>query len=174
MKKIDKVLDAFKQSGFAFDITHFEDRLVAQKLVYLLEELGVKLGYQGSYNFYLRGTYSPTLTMELFHPNDSPPTVAATLTPDESKKAVRLAEATALRPHVLEVMAAYRFLRKAGRDQDETVRLLKTHKPFISPRDVAIGISKCKTLWPEITTEDMESLQEEMKPWDRASAQDME
>lgn len=38
----------------------FEDRLICQKKVYLLQELGTDLGYR--YNWYVRGPYSPSLT----------------------------------------------------------------------------------------------------------------
>ena len=169
MKSIDKVLEAFKQAGFAFDITRFEDRLVAQKLVFLMQELGVRLGYEKTYNFYLRGTYSPTLAKDLFGLTQSPDVVTSHLSHTEVQTARRLAETTKLRPHILEIMAAYRYLRKAGRDQDDSIRLIKTRKPFISPRDVTIGVSKCKTLWPEVTAEDIESLREEMEPWEAAS-----
>lgn len=38
----------------------FDDRLVCQKKIYLLQSLGTDLGY--SYNWYVRGPYSPSLT----------------------------------------------------------------------------------------------------------------
>lgn len=43
----------------------FDDRLLSQKKVFLLQELGVNLGY--SYNWYVRGPYSPDLTTYIFH-----------------------------------------------------------------------------------------------------------
>lgn len=43
----------------------FDDRLLNQKKVFLLQELGVNLGY--SYNWYVRGPYSPDLTTYIFN-----------------------------------------------------------------------------------------------------------
>lgn len=43
----------------------FDDRLLSQKKIYLLEQLGVDLGY--SYNWYIRGPYSPDLTTYIFN-----------------------------------------------------------------------------------------------------------
>ena len=37
----------------------FDDRIICQKKIYLLQSLGTDLGY--SYNWYLRGPYSPAL-----------------------------------------------------------------------------------------------------------------
>ena len=43
----------------------FEDRLSAQKKIYLLQRLGIDLGY--SYNWYVHGPYSPELTNYLYN-----------------------------------------------------------------------------------------------------------
>lgn len=42
----------------------FNDRLIAQKKIYLLQSLGTKLGYE--YNWYIRGPYSPVLTSYIY------------------------------------------------------------------------------------------------------------
>lgn len=47
-----------------FSIRTFEDRLVLQKTVYLLQTFGIYLGYQ--FNWYLHGPYSPQLTRDAF------------------------------------------------------------------------------------------------------------
>lgn len=46
----------------------FEDRLICQKKIYLLQELGINLGY--SYNWYIRGPYSPDLTSYVYNKLD--------------------------------------------------------------------------------------------------------
>ena len=43
----------------------FDDRLISQKKVFLLQELGVNIGY--SYNWYVHGPYSPDLTTYIFN-----------------------------------------------------------------------------------------------------------
>lgn len=42
----------------------FEDRLIAQKKIYLLQSLGTDLGYY--YSWYLHGPYSPSLTSYMY------------------------------------------------------------------------------------------------------------
>ena len=54
MEKRKKVIAFFKELGFEFDISRFDDRLIAQKLVCLLELKGIDLGY--SCSLYVRGT----------------------------------------------------------------------------------------------------------------------
>ena len=46
----------------------FDDRLIAQKKIYLLQELGINIGY--SFNWYIRGPYSPHLTSYLYNNYD--------------------------------------------------------------------------------------------------------
>ena len=43
----------------------FDDRLMSQKKVYLLQSLGTDLGY--TYNWYVRGPYSPSLTNNIYN-----------------------------------------------------------------------------------------------------------
>lgn len=168
-----KVAACFNEAGFDFNITHFDHRLIAQKVVYLLEELGVRLGYKSTFSFYLRGTYSPTLTKDLFSmQEETRGKVIEPLTAADRGRIAKLVSSVELRPHMLEVMAAYRFLRNQGKSEDEAIRAIKATKPFISERDVAIGISKCKGIFPEIAAQDLASLDEEMTPWDSASRDD--
>jgi len=51
-----KLLAAFKRIGQRIDISDFNARLVFQKRVYLLQELGLQLG--NGYGWYIRGPYS--------------------------------------------------------------------------------------------------------------------
>lgn len=43
----------------------FDDRLICQKKIYLLQSLGTDLGY--TYNWYVRGPYSPSLTNYVYN-----------------------------------------------------------------------------------------------------------
>jgi uncharacterized protein YwgA len=47
-----------------FDINTFEGRLVLQKTIYLLQSLGMYLGYK--FSWYIHGPYSPDLTKDAF------------------------------------------------------------------------------------------------------------
>lgn len=42
----------------------FDERLICQKKIYLLQSLGTNLGY--TYNWYVRGPYSPALTTYIY------------------------------------------------------------------------------------------------------------
>ena len=64
MEKYRKVIAFFKELGFQFDISRFDDRLIAQKLVCLLDLRGIDFGY--SCSLYVRGPYSPDLTQDLY------------------------------------------------------------------------------------------------------------
>ena len=64
MEKRKKIIAIFKEMDFQPDISRFDDRLIAQKIVCLLELKGLKLGYP--YSLYVRGPYSPDLTMDLY------------------------------------------------------------------------------------------------------------
>ena len=55
---------ALKQLGMDLQIKSFDDRLVLQKSVMLIQKAGVSLGY--SYNWHLRGPYSPSLASDAF------------------------------------------------------------------------------------------------------------
>lgn len=43
---------------------NFDERLICQKKIYLLQSLGTNLGYM--YNWYVRGPYSPALTTYIY------------------------------------------------------------------------------------------------------------
>ena len=56
-------------NGIVFQKLHvskgrFDERLICQKKVYLLQSLGTNLGY--TYNWYVRGPYSPALTTYVY------------------------------------------------------------------------------------------------------------
>lgn len=51
----------------SIDMDNFDNRLKYQKLIYLVQNSGLSLGY--GYNWYVRGPYSPSLTQDLFEIN---------------------------------------------------------------------------------------------------------
>ena len=42
----------------------FDNRIISQKKIFLLQEMGIEIGY--SYNWYIRGSYSPGLTTYIY------------------------------------------------------------------------------------------------------------
>lgn len=170
MEKYKKVIAFFKELGFAFDISRFDDRLIAQKLVCLLDLKGVDLGY--SCSLYVRGPYSPDLTQDLYA---FPAEFAALdsgsrLTPQEKETAGELGRIFGLKPVALEVGATYGYYTlRQGSDPLEAVRQVKRLKPFYSEAQVALGVSKAKEFLFPPTTQDLEALKEETGIWQRAS-----
>lgn len=61
-KILCKILDLLGFDGI--DMTDFDNRLKYQKLMFLVQNYGLSLGY--GYNWYVRGPYSPSLTQNLF------------------------------------------------------------------------------------------------------------
>lgn len=63
MNKFD-IANGLIFKALELNIDSLDNRIIAQKKIFLLQELGVKLGY--SYNWYLHGPYSPDLTSYLY------------------------------------------------------------------------------------------------------------
>lgn len=74
---------ALREVGVSSDISGFDARLILQKAVYLLEEAGIRLGY--SFNWYLRGPYSPGLTRDLYDLASNTEDVAGWVLDDHSR-----------------------------------------------------------------------------------------
>lgn len=55
---------ALEEAGIPVRVGQFDERLLVQKGVYLLQEAGVHLGYR--YRWYLRGPYSTDLASDVF------------------------------------------------------------------------------------------------------------
>jgi len=170
MEKYQKVIAFFKELGFRFDISSFDDRLVAQKLVCLLELKGIDLGY--SCSLYVRGPYSPDLTVDLyaFPAEFAAQDTGSRLTPQEKETVGELGRIFGLKPVPLEVGATYGYYTlRQGSDPLEAVRQVKRLKPFYSEAQVALGVSKAKQFLFTPTTQDLEALKEETGIWQRAS-----
>lgn len=175
MEKRKKVIAFYKELGFNPDIGEFDDRLIAQKLVCLLELKGVDLGYPCS--LYVRGPYSPDLTKDLFaHTREFEKHETGTrLNAAEKAIAADLGRIFGLKPVPLEVGATYGFY--AFRYQSsplEALRQVKELKPFYSEAQIALGVSKAKEFLYTPTPKDLEELKKETGLWQRASLKSLE
>lgn len=175
MAKRKRVIAFFKELDFRFDISSFDDRLIAQKLVCLLELKGIDLGY--SCSLYVRGPYSPDLTQDLYaFPTEfADLNTRSRLTPEEKEAADNLGRIFGLRPVPLEVGATYGYyILRQGSDPLEAVRQVKRLKPFYSEAQIALGVSKAKQFLFTPTNEDLAALKEETGIWQRASLKNPE
>jgi len=175
MEKRKKVIAFFKELGFAFDIARFDDRLIAQKLVCLLELKGIDLGY--SCSLYVRGPYSPDLTQDLyaFTREFENLETGSRLNTQEKEAAGELGRIFGLRPVPLEVGATYGYYSlRQNSDPLEASRQVKRLKPFYSEAQIALGISKAKQFLYKPTSQDLEELKKETGIWQRASLKTLE
>jgi uncharacterized protein YwgA len=175
MEKRKKVIAFFRELGFHFNIGEFDDRLIAQKLICLLELKGIDLGYPCS--LYVRGPYSPDLTQDLYAFTREFETLqtSSRLNPTEKKAADELGRIFGLKPVLLEVGATYGYFAiRQECDPLEALRQVKRLKPFYSEAQIALGISKAKEFLFQPTHEDLENLKKETGIWQRASVQSLE
>ena len=175
MEKHKKVIAFFKELGFEFNLSRFDDRLIAQKLVCLIELKGINLGYPCS--IYVRGPYSPELTEDLFKFKNEFEILktGCRLSNGEKETATDLGRIFGLKPVHLEVGATYGYYAlRENCDPLEALRQVKRLKPFYSEAQVAIGISKAKEFLFKPTQKDLEELKKETVLWQKASLKTLE
>ncbi|HNX17195.1 MAG TPA: hypothetical protein PKM50_02585 [Methanoregula sp.] len=131
----------FSQLGFSkINMNDFQDRLKYQKLVYLMQNFGLSLGY--GYSWYVRGPYSPELTKALFTISNNPAlfTEGSQIKfKDETEVIKRIDNFRGLLgsdlsdPVFLEVLASMVFIKKAycskKLGEDDLKTLLLSLKP---------------------------------------------
>ena len=170
MERRNKVIALFKELGFQLDISQFDSRLIAQKVVCLLDLKGLKLRYP--YSIYVRGPYSPELTVDLYTFTNEfwEFKTESRLNNHEKEAADNLNEIFGLKPVLLEVGAAYGYYMKREKyDPIEALKRVKRIKPFYSEAQIAVGVSKAKEYLFEPTAGDLEDLRKETEPWQRAA-----
>ncbi len=116
----------------------FDERLLSQKKVFLLQELGVDIGY--SYNWYIRGPYSPDLANYIFHNLDilKEQDLSGYRLSEESQDKIKLVNGLAgkkpdsLRslPSWYELLASVLYIHKAWKKNgDDVFTSLLQYKP---------------------------------------------
>lgn len=169
-----KVIACFRELGFKIDLKSFTDRLIAQKVVCLLDLKGVNTQYPCS--IYVRGPYSPLLTKDLFDHTDEFVSFETdvTLTHEEKASIHQLKAIFGLKPNLLEVGATYGyFMKRESLDPHEALKRVKQLKPFLSETEIAVGISKSKQYLFTPSKTDIEELRRETTPWQTASMKSM-
>ena len=148
---------ALQEAGLPLSVETFDDRLILQKAVYLLQQAQVHLGYR--FRWYIRGPYSSSLTEDAFCMADLPDKGTSELTKwkldDDSK--VRIArlrdwfsskKGPALAKH-LELLASVLFLiatqQASAADCPGISTILKANdKPF-ETSDVVSAVAELKS-----------------------------
>jgi uncharacterized protein YwgA len=132
------------EAGVPISVDEFDNRLLVQKSVYLLQQAGVQLGYP--YSWYVRGPYSSRLASDLFYlaemEGDESQVLGAYTLGEKTRNIVsKIKEffaqpgSLAERAKELELLASVLFLLKTGQaksdNEQEISNILKANgKPF--------------------------------------------
>lgn len=169
---LKKVIAVMKELGKKPKVENFEDKLVIQKTVCLLEMLGFDMGYK--FSIYVRGPYSPDLTKDIYQNQRIVESLKTdySVTKQENDLIVKVKETSDnLDFALLEIMTTFEFLRKSGLTTREATEKLKKLKPFYSEVKIAIGISRAKELFPP-SKKEIQEIREEFADWESAAMAD--
>jgi len=171
MDRVEKIVSCFKEVGVSLRIDRFENRLIIQKAVFLLELIGMKFDY--NFSLYVRGPYSPDLASELYaHEGKLHNMKPCPLSESEKEKITRVYElSNEFEPKILEIMATYLFIWKVkGESVNEALIHLKKLKPYPETQ-IVIGVSRAKQLLPP-TENEIREMKAEFKAWEDVSDSD--
>ncbi|HEV2519993.1 MAG TPA: hypothetical protein VGX00_05155 [Thermoplasmata archaeon] len=175
MSSFDKVLACLKALGLRNPSPdNFEEKLVIQKAVYLLQLRGVQTGFE--FNLYVRGPYSPALTAEIYGHRRELRLLETPirLTMNEARAVGQLREWTHLQPSLLEVAATYAYFSiQLGRDPLESTRGVRSLKGFYPESQIALGISLAKKFLIPPTAAELAEMREEHAALEDASLRDL-
>ena len=142
-----------------FDMTTFKGRLIFQKTVYLLQIMGIFLGYR--FNWYIYGPYSPSLTRDGFELAGGYTRLARyhfrnARQQDLFKRFKRFLGDHENNPIWLEAAASIHFLRTLypSKSRKEIVRRVKAKQPYFN-------LSICNTAWDELMKAGLITVQDE-------------
>jgi len=171
MGELKKLLGYLKELKLKPNVDNFQDRLVIQKTVCLLEMMGLDLDYH--FSLYVRGPYSPGLTEELYSNKEAVNGLRTDYKPnsEEKKQLQKFSEISKLEPTILEIMSTYAFMIKDNEEKQAVIKLKKL-KSFYSEARIAIGISRAKQLLSKPTEQEIEKMKSEFSDWQNASIDD--
>jgi len=172
---LDKVVACLKALDFRPEIDDFEDRLIIQKSVYLLQSKGIKSNF--SYHLYVRGPYSKDLTDHVYENRKKVEHLetSAELSNAELKDIREFKELFGeFKPSLLEIAATYSFFAfQQKQDPITALKNVKRMKSFYSEAQIAVGISKAKEFLFRPSEKELAEMKEEAKAWQDASLKTM-
>lgn len=149
MDNFQKIMQAFEAlNGKELDMKEYENRLRLQKIVYLLQTAGLKLGdYQ--FYWYIRGPYSPALTKYIFESLERPAETHKNAGQGTTEKKVVETLKAALKDELrdvkkLELLGSLVFIRNDEniRDKTELLERMYSRKPWYPKEEIAAQIEK--------------------------------
>jgi uncharacterized protein YwgA len=170
MKDKDKIIAYLKQIGFKIDPDEFDNRLIIQKIVYLLKLKGMNIGYYyGTPYFEKRGVYSKELADDYCN-NASDFRGLVTnydLKEDEHETIREFRSIFEISIPLLEagttyVYYAYEMCIEPSEAYNKTKEI---KSKYCTSYEIAIGVSNVKQFLFEPMEEDKKLLEREVEPW---------
>jgi len=133
--------------------------------------MGMKMEYP--FNFYVRGTYSPKLTDDLYEHQKEFEALSGGEKLSEKEHEIleeyKREMGQTPDPAVLEIAAAYAFFfKQCGNDAKVATLKTKDAKPFFSETQFVQGINRAKALVYKPTQEELKKMKDEFKRWEGA------
>ena len=149
---------SLEAAGMRMSVDSFDDRLILQKAVYLLQSAGIRMGYR--FRWYLKGPYSPDMTADAFALAGAGVDGASELSrwklDDQSTEKAGMLKAlltrpdedTAVRAKRLELLGSLLFLlntrQAATSEPDKAAELLQRNGKQFSSEQVSKAITELK------------------------------
>ena len=170
----EKAIAVFEEMEFPLDCDEFEDKIIGQKTICLLQLKGMNLNYP--FGMYVRGSYSPSFTKDYYdHRQEFKSLSSGASLSDKEKVMVKtLDNLFRKNAPLLEIGATYAYIIKNTNSSPvEAFRIIKETKGFYRDTQIAKGISKAKEFLFEPTEKDLEWLKNETGPLQQASIKSM-
>ncbi len=144
--------------GLGIHNESFEDRIISQKKIYLLQQIGTDLGY--NYNWYIRGPYSPSLTTYIYNNLDyleEQKFEGYSLSTDVVTRIGKINDLSTFTPKSLQVSSWYELLASLSylhankiswdiQTQDDLILKLREQKPKYSEDQCNDAIVQLKNI----------------------------
>jgi uncharacterized protein YwgA len=163
--------------GSDLHIDNFEKRIKVQKLAYLFANLFNLEKLLESFNYYIRGPYSPQWAKYYYDNKGAARTEKTELDAEVKGELERVGFVKDLSAEDLEIMASLLFIEKMyNLDEDRAEQKLKEQKPYLSMEKIWRGSQLLKRfmLKPMEAKKIIGKLKQETEKWDEASAQDFD
>lgn len=169
---MDKVISYMKMMGMKKPkVDNFQDKIVVQKVVCLLDIMGVKTGY--NFSLYIRGPYSTMLTREMYSHTAEFEGMKTDYVPSgrEAEALGQIGEASGFEPAMLEIMATFAYIwKRQGKTTREAMLETKQLKPFYSDGQMAVATNRAKQLFPP-SAKEIGEMKKEFSDWEGAASE---
>jgi uncharacterized protein YwgA len=148
-----KLAGVLKLFGKSADMSSYDNRLILQKIIYILKCKGVRLDY--FFGWYIRGPYSCSLAADGYFLSNEPLTHSPRIAEEEVKTVKEVKEALGediKDGKKMEIIASLLFLKNECRFLDDAslVERLKGRKPWLEENEISESLEKLKMICPTV------------------------